>query len=110
MCRLVYGIHCVGGVPIINKLIEAEFREQRLVKRPVAWRWVVVAGLLDSAAFRPVLEQNVGDGEQVAQLGVFQFSAEVGGTPVAAVGHLAGHTVVDVQTLRQLLAADGGYE
>lgn len=94
--RLVNGIHCVGCVPVIYQLLEAEFSEQRLIKRPVARRRIVIACLLDGAAFRPVLEQYVGDGEQVAQFGVLQFLAEICGAPVAAVGHLAGHTVVDV--------------
>ena len=108
--RQVDGVHRVGGVPVIDQFVKPQLLEKRLVEGKVARGGVAVATLLNGAAFRPVLEQHVGDGEQVAQLGVLEFAAEVCGTPVAAIGHLAGHTVVDVQALRQFLAADGGDE
>ena len=46
----VDGVHGVGGVPIIDQLVEAEFLEQRFVERKVARRRVVVARLLNGAA------------------------------------------------------------
>ena len=44
------------------------------------------------------------------QFGVLQLAAEVGRAPVAAVAHLAGHAVVDVEALGEFLAADGSHE
>ena len=70
----------------------------------------MVGSLLDGAALGPVFQQHIRDGEQVAQFGVFQLSAEVGGTPVAPVGHFARHAVVDVQALRKFFCADAGNE
>ena len=42
----------------------------------------------------------------MAELGVFQLFTQESGTPVVPVLHLAGHQVVHIQTLRQLLLGD----
>ena len=108
--RQVDGVHRVGGVPVIDQLAESKLLEERSVEGEAPWGGVLVAGLLDGAVLRPVLEQHIGNGEQMPQFGVLQLAAEVGRAPVAAVAHLAGHAVVDVEALGEFLAADGSHE